>query len=1007
VSFHKEPFRILAGSLNLLPPADKAAEGDSLALTNWRVDQAGQLRSRRGMVHATGDIAGSNGHTLFRQSPNRRFLGIDGLLYRSEGPNNYNQIASGFDGQPLGMETQAGFTWIMNQAQQGKDDGVGGAMKAWLPAAPTSAPTATAGGQISKTVGAFASTEPWTVIQPDGNTSGVVTTVYSTAGTVAIAHSTDVEGTGTAFDPTFVGDRFQVSGDPVSYGIVAVISPTELTLDAPYVGMVSGVGFTIFKVDSVFDFNSTAVINGHSLHIACNPAGSWVANLTVSEDLSINTQQRDEDKFRIWVYCSDPTAISQVTLQIDVNTGNYDLDTYQVTIPGSALNQGGFSWTQVAIRRALDTAAVLAANPDFASLQALVDAGILDSLLAFDRTGSTAGKDWTTVKTLRVTVDVTDDVDVNLAAWDVIGGATAPLEGDYTWFVTYTTAAGHETNGSPAMAAALTLDMQAATLSNVPVSADPQVTARNIYRDGGALAGPLKVGSIPDNVTTTFLDQVTDANAQAEDTPLPIDHDPPPAAFGVIRHLGKLIAFNSLKHPGRFWWTKTAQPWYFPGADDEDVGQWQDTGEDNEAILGARSHNRTLIFYKERSIVRLYGDPDTSDPEQTSSTIGLIGPRAHDEAGPLDYITGAEGIYSFNAETETKVSGKIDPIFKGDYAILSTTAGVANIVVAPLNPDQKRNSVLAHINGRLYFSYPSLAIGGAQPDITLVCDLATGRWYQHLLDDDLNGAGGFTALYYEGQDRGLIGALSTASGIVVYQLELNTTDDGNAIPLAWHSGYADQNLPQNPKVYGDLVVVHKTGDQNGTSPLTVSLYFDNGASNQAIGTINSAARTVSVFPLGSAGLGMSAKNFALRIEGDATTECIIFDAFVYWYVEARDGMVFDSGVIDLGSDKVKQVDQMELEVTGSANGTLTWYWRGDLPGGTIAQRQTGTIPLSGARANVRPPIAGYVEGRKLRVICTADVPFQLHALRARVLEIAEYIDGTAGEKWTSREISYG
>lgn len=1000
MAFHKEPFRILAGSLNVLPPGDKGAEEDSLALTNWRVDQAGQLRSRKGMDAAVYKT-GANGHTLFRQSPNRRFLGIDDVLYRDEGINNYNQIASGFDGQPLGLETMAGFTWVMNQARQGKDDG-NGVMKAWLPAAPTSAPRATAGGQISKNVATFDRTEAWSVIQPNGDAGGSIRTELSSVGTVTVNNTTDVVGEGTAFEASFVGAFFQLTGFGLRYRVAAVLSPTELTLDTPYAGASPGLAYSIFTIDSVFDFDSAALISGQSLHLACNPPGSWVATLAAAEDLSINTEQRDEDKFRIWIYSSDPTAVNQVTLQIDVNTGRFDLDTYAATIPGSALNQGGFSWTQVVIRRALDTAAVLAANPDFATLQALVDAGVLDSLLAFERTGSTAGRDWTTVRGVRVTVDVNTAVDVNLDAWDVIGGATAPLEGnDLQWFVTYDTPAGHESNGSPAMAALLTLDKQAATLTNVPVSADPQVTMRRIYRAGGALAGPLRVGTINDNFTTSFVDQLPDSFAQGIDTAMPIDHDPPPAAFGVVRHLGKLIAFNSATHPGRFWWTKTGQPWYFPGSGDEDVGQWQDTGEDDEAILAVRSHNRMLIFYKERSIVRLYGDPDSSDPEQTSSTIGLIGPRAIAPDGAVDYIAGSEGIYRFNTETEVKISGKVDPIFKGDYVSLAAT-----IDIAPLNPDQKRNSVLALINGRLYFSYPSLQVGGPRPDITLVCDLASGRWYHYLLDSALNDAGGFTALYYEGQDRGLLGAISSSNGVAVHQLEVGTTDGPNAIPLVWHSRYADQNLPDNPKVYGDLVIVHKTGDENGTSPLVVSSYFDNGATSQAIGTINSATRSTSIFPL-NGGSGYAGKSFALRIEGNATTECIIYDAYVYWYVEARNGQAFDSGVIDFGSEKVKQLDQQELEVTAAANGTLTWYWRGDLPGGTIAQRLSGSVPISASRANLRRTLPAMVEGRKLRFICTADVPFQLHAARARVLEIAEYVDGTAGEKWVPRPITYG
>lgn len=916
MAYQAEPYRILAGSLNLLPPTDKAPPEDSLELTNFRVDQAGQLKSRKGMVHQSGFLAGARGHTMFRQSPNRRYAGCGSVLYGGDGLSNYSSLATGFDGSALGMEAMDGHTWVMNRLKQLKESysvqSGGGGFTKWLADAPASALTAASGAQSSATLATFDTGEAWSMVDPDG-----VTTVAT--------------------------------------------------------------------------HDSAEIISGQSLAFACNPAGTWSADYTAFavKDASIAGAQQASDKFRIWVFCSDPAALSSIQIIVDVNTRGFDLDYYSVYIPASSLNQGARSWTHVEIGR------------DVTSLQELSDGAHV-----FVRSGATVGKDWTTVSGIRLTVKASEACDVQFDTFDVIGGLNAGSDGDYTFFTTFDTAAGHESNPSPE-SASITVDHSGVDLTNIPTSADPQVTKRHIYMRGGRLAATLRVATINDNSATTYTLLTSDDTAQAENAVMPIDHDPPPAATGLVWHLGKLIAFNSLDHPGRYWWTPTARPWYFPGSDDENEGQWQDTGEDQDEILRAVSHNRTLIFYKRRSIWRLYGDPDASDPEPTSSSIGTFGLQAVTKAGAVDYVAGGQGVYRFDSEKETEISVKIRPIFKGEYAILSSSSGVAVDVIPPIDPSAKDMCCLGHQNGLLYFSYPSS--GSLLPNVTLVYEIDTGRWAQMKVTAPTNGSGGYTAFYYEGQDRGLLGMTTTIAGAQVNLLESGTTDNGASMPLAWLSAYHDQGFPDNPKVYGDLVITYRTGDQNGTSSLTVFLYVNNGQTIVAIGTLNASDRTTVVFPLtGVDGTsGYVAKNFAIRVAGNATTECAILDAFIYWRIEARNGKSFDSGVIDLGSPLAKEVDQLELEATAEAPATLTYYLRSDLPGAAIAARLTGAIPLTTARQNLRKILASIVDGRKYRLICIVDQKFQMHAARLRVLEIAEYIDGTKGETFRTREISYG
>src|SRR6185295_6939329 len=138
----KQSERVLSGGLNFLAPTNKLNEGQALALTNCRVDESGQLVSRKGSDELFSGSFGP-GHTLFRTGIVR--FGGFGVDLRGGSLFEY-LIASGFDGQPLGIVSYQNWVWIMNQAKQGKlpafpvtPDSV---LSEWVPAAPTAAPLA-------------------------------------------------------------------------------------------------------------------------------------------------------------------------------------------------------------------------------------------------------------------------------------------------------------------------------------------------------------------------------------------------------------------------------------------------------------------------------------------------------------------------------------------------------------------------------------------------------------------------------------------------------------------------------------------------------------------------------------------------------------------------------------------------------------------------------------------------------------------------------------------------
>lgn len=105
-----------------------------------------------------------------------------------------------------------------------------------------------------------------------------------------------------------------------------------------------------------------------------------------------------------------------------------------------------------------------------------------------------------------------------LAAPPVIGGFTLSAGtnlgvGQYYYFVVYVTAIGETSAGTP-LSVVTTAGNTTVNLTGIPVSTDPRVTARKIYRTklGGAIDNQWFLATISDNVTTTYTDSATDAS---------------------------------------------------------------------------------------------------------------------------------------------------------------------------------------------------------------------------------------------------------------------------------------------------------------------------------------------------------------------------------------------------------------------------------------------------------------------------------------------------------------
>jgi hypothetical protein len=928
MTYEKKQHKILSGSLNLLPPSDLTSDEDFLSAINFRVDQAGNLRSRAGSANIYSGLGAINSH---HKGIGNRYNGGGTSVYR----NGINPD-TGYDGNPPGLASFKGYEFIFNKSRQRKDNG--SAFSLVIPAAPSLAPTVGLATEISKTAANFNNTETWTA------SSGLT-----------------------------------------------------LTFDS------------VIKQEG-----------SHSLKATFTAPGVYTATYTPVSALNLNLYPSgqtgsNDDKFRIWVKVADFKQVRAIRLLIDVSSGaNFDTDYYIVELQRKRWKRAQGGWVQLEIRRQASAMDILVVDPnqtdllrdivsqnltdrsslEFSDLSTAAQTLIQQNAQSFERIGSTAGRDWSTVTAIRLEIEAQGATDCYFDALEVFGSVDGTIEGrDVQYYYTYVTADEIESNPSP-VSTALKFNRRAASLSGLTPSGDTQVTGKYIYRTGGTLGAVYRVNSTPlANATTTYTDRASDEELTTRGIRLRTDHDAPPAAAGCIGpFFGRLIAYNSTVNPNRFWWSKQDYPWAWPGAANTTIGNWADVGPTTEPIYAATMHNRIILFYKSASIWRLIGDPDATDGvvEKTRSSIGCVGPRAVCQADDGDYFVGAEGVYFFNGDSARKISTKIDPIFKGQTVTLVSSG--TPVTIAPIASGFKDKTALVHVNGRLYLSYTQSAPSPSTNDATLIYDIESQRWYQHSI--------GYTALANE--EGILIGG--TATGMV-NQLEVPTvlTDAGSAFAVVYQSKYFDLGIADAQKTFEDFVI----DADCGSATLTLTAYLDNGSSSVSLGTISGSGRQKHTRQFDT-GTGSRATNISIRISGSTSSEIVIYGMWLHYYAEARSAKSFDTDEMDFGVKGVKLIRQLEFDIENSASVGVKLLT--DLPGNQMVSRLAPlSITAGGVNTTRRvvPLILSTPQKGFLHRIVLDDTTaqFSLYGLRAEIKPIGDYV--IAGEIWTSDEINWG
>lgn len=420
------------------------------------------------------------------------------------------------------------------------------------------------------------------------------------------------------------------------------------------------------------------------------------ATKTFTPDLDLTeytdgTESPDEDFIVIAVRVENPEAVDFLQLQFDVDAGNFATDYYTRTIYGEegvALSEDTARQTEGVgsisrfisddeIARNLGTVVL---HDNVTIQEALGKTGFsLGSAVwvklripksTFKRSGTGPGT-WATVSAVRLIVKTTGRGDA-VVYWDdlKLGGSTG-MQGTYKYHVIFrNSVSGTRSNPNPTAVRVSNVERQAVSLTSLPISTDPQVDQREIYRTVGNGTLFFRVGVIEDNSTTTFLDNAADfaglnsaenANIMSS-IQLAFDNERPDDSWDDTEgpHAGRLWL---ARNPREGWRGRVA---YSPAGRSEGVENFIDITGDDDPTQKLVMWNSAMFVFTESGLFqivgtgpfvgrRVFGAPGTLWPLSVKATPYGIAYLAHD------------GVRLFNgAQSKLVMPEAVQLIFKGE-----------------------------------------------------------------------------------------------------------------------------------------------------------------------------------------------------------------------------------------------------------------------------------------------------------------------------------------------------
>jgi hypothetical protein len=450
----------------------------------------------------------------------------------------------------------------------------------------------------------------------------------------------------------------------------------------------------------------------------------------------------------------------------------------------------------------------------------------------------------------------------------VSGTATGTLTGTYQWAATFVSSSGEESDVS-GNTALLALSGQGGTLTSVPTG-DARTASRNIYRIGGALTSRYLVGSIPDNLTTTYYDNEADIAALAEGVivagDVPGDYPntrfnlSPGNAVGRFPCLHYDRMFWVVPGTNKFYWSKPLNGFAYPSVNFIQVG-------DNKPITRLISIFGELIIFKTDSIWRLTGTDESSfNLTQTPSSVGTD--MSFTIVALPDKIIFANryGIWIFNGYTSQPLSNKLDLWFKQQNRTGKSVYGFSGF-----NPPEAASPTVPLLfeavgnSEKYYFAYSETG-QTVNNSAVLVFDVKRGNITKRSPYINIGGAfpvevayipsmtiDSVTGLIYIGDYQGFVSLYDDWSGA--------TIGENGAANFDFQTGYIDLQRGSNKSLWALEFFINTNGQS-----IIPYVYYDGGENFEQLPAISTANLQRVVRPV-QATNARKMQNFSVRING--------------------------------------------------------------------------------------------------------------------------------------------
>jgi hypothetical protein len=337
------------------------------------------------------------------------------------------------------------------------------------------------------------------------------------------------------------------------------------------------------------------------------------------------------------------------------------------------------------------------------------------------------------------------------------GGAGNLDAGDYIGVVTfYNSETGAESNPSD-VTATLTLGAsKQIAWSSIPVSTNPQVNARRLYRTLVDQQGVYYlVTQINDNFTTTYTDNTLETALGVDAS---FDNDPPPANLKVVTIWQE-----------RAWMTDGTDLFYSELGLPESVGAFnfiKVSPDDGHNIKGLLPLGDKLIVGKTNATFIITGVVNF-ELQALSNAHGVFSHASMKAAEGFGFWFGGDNFYQTDGNAVKAI---------GDRKIRDLVDGIdlayADRIVAAI--DSKKGWYMALV--------PSA--GATEPNVIVVYNYKDDSWtiFDYALDDSNTGAPGWMADFFDTNGDSLIYCnLDGGDEDSVFQLNSGLSDDGRDI----------------------------------------------------------------------------------------------------------------------------------------------------------------------------------------------------------------------------------